>query len=116
MLLTAGTLRGARILSPESVALMTTDRLTASQREGTEVFLEPDDGWGLGLAVPAIGSTAPLPCGIGWDGGIGTTWRSNPTSGVTGIALTQRAVTSPVETALMADFWTAVNAATQSTT
>jgi CubicO group peptidase (beta-lactamase class C family) len=116
MLLAGGTLRGARILSPESVALMTTDRLTASQREGTEVFLEPDDGWGLGLAVPAIGSTAPLPCGIGWDGGIGTTWRSNRTSGVTGIALTQRAVTSPVETALMADVWTAVNAATQSTT
>jgi CubicO group peptidase (beta-lactamase class C family) len=94
---------------------MTTDRLTANQREGTEVFLEPDDGWGLGLSVPAIGSTAPLPRGIGWDGGIGTTWRSNPTSGVSGIALTQRAFTSPVETALMADFWTAVNAASQST-
>jgi CubicO group peptidase (beta-lactamase class C family) len=115
MLLAGGTLRGARILSPESVALMTTDRLTANQREGTEVFLEPDDGWGLGLSVPAIGSTAPLPRGIGWDGGIGTTWRSNPTSGVSGIALTQRAFTSPVETALMADFWTAVNAASQST-
>ena len=115
MLLAGGMLRGARILSPESVVLMTTDRLTASQREGADVFLEPNDGWGLGLAVPAIGSTAPLPCGIGWDGGIGTTWRSNPTSGVTGIALTQRAVTSPVQTGLMADFWTAVNAAAEST-
>jgi CubicO group peptidase (beta-lactamase class C family) len=113
MILSGGTLRGARVLSPESVALMITDRLTASQREGTEVFLGPDDGWGLGLAVPATGTAAPLPSGIGWDGGIGTTWRSNPASGVTGIALTQRAVNSPVITPLMADFWAGVNAATQ---
>jgi CubicO group peptidase (beta-lactamase class C family) len=61
MLLTAGTLRGARILSPESVALMTTDRLTASQREGSDVFLGPDDGWGLGLAVPARVNAAAEP-------------------------------------------------------
>jgi CubicO group peptidase (beta-lactamase class C family) len=113
MILSGGTLHGARILSPESVTLMTTDRLTASQREGTEVFLGPDDAWGLGLAVPATGTAAPLPSGIGWDGGIGTTWRSNPASGVTGIALTQRAVNSPVITPVMADFWAGVNAATQ---
>ena len=43
------------------------------------------------MAVPATGSTAPLPCGFGWDGGTGTTWRSNPRSGVTGILFTQRA-------------------------
>ena len=74
---------------------------------GHRGFSRARDGWGLGLAVPAIGTTAPLPSGIGWDGGIGTTWRSNPTSGVTGIALTQRAVTSPVAATLMSDFWTA---------
>ena len=92
---------------------MTTDHLTASQRVGTEVFLEPNQGWGLGLAVPASGVTdAHLPCGIGWDGGIGTTWRSNPVSGVTGIALTQREVTSPAPPPLWSDFSTLVNAAT----
>ena len=79
---------GRRVLTPESVARMTTDHLTASQRVGTELFLEPNEGWGFGLAVPASGVTdTRLPCGIGWDGGIGTTWRSNPVSGVTGIAL-----------------------------
>jgi CubicO group peptidase (beta-lactamase class C family) len=112
MLLAGGAARGERVLSPESVALMTADRLTPSQRVGTEVFLEANEGWGLGLAVPASGAAdRRLPCGIGWDGGIGTTWRSNPGSGVTGIALTQREVTSPAPPPLRADFWSGVNVA-----
>jgi CubicO group peptidase (beta-lactamase class C family) len=113
MLLSGGDAPGRRVLTPESVAQMTTDHLTASQRVGTDPFLEPYDGWGLGLAVPASGGAdARLPCGIGWDGGIGTTWRSNPISGVTGIALTQREMTSPAPPPLRADFWALVNAAT----
>ena len=69
--------------------------------------------WGLGLAVPAdrIGRRRRFPCGIGWDGGTGTTWRSNPRTGVTGILFTQRAATSPVPSALVNDFWAGVNAA-----
>jgi hypothetical protein len=56
--------------------------------------------------VPATGSSdQPLPCGIGWDGGTGTTWRSNPRSGVTGILLTQRQVTSPAPPPVVEDFW-----------
>ncbi len=67
----------------------------------------------LGLEVPATGSAdQPLPCGIGWDGGTGTTWRSSPHSGVTGILFTQRAVTSPVPPPVVEDFWAGVNAAT----
>ena len=112
MLLAGGSLRGRRILSPESVALMTTDRLTRAQREAAGIFLGEHSGWGLGMAVPATGSTAPLPGGFGWDGGTGTTWRSNPSSGVTGILFTQRAANSPAPTLLVNDFWVAVNAAT----
>jgi hypothetical protein len=94
------------------MALMTTDRLTSSQREAAGVFLERDAGWGLGFEVPAAGSTdQPHPYGIGWAGGIGTTWRSNLRSGVTGIMLTQREVTSPAPTAVREDFWAGVNAA-----
>ncbi len=103
--------RGERVLSPESVALMTTDRLTPAQREGTEPFLHPGDGWGLGMVAPVAGTTAPLPCGIGWDGGIGTTWRSDLTTGVTGIQLTQRALTSPAPPPIRDDFWAGVAAA-----
>jgi CubicO group peptidase (beta-lactamase class C family) len=108
-----GTGRGARILSPATVALMTADRLTQSQWEASGVFLGEHEGWGLGLGVPATGSSdQPLPCGIGWEGGIGTAWRSNLRSGVTGILFTQREVMSPVPSALVEGFWAGVNAAT----
>jgi CubicO group peptidase (beta-lactamase class C family) len=112
MLLAGGSLRGQRVLSPESVTLMTTDRLSRAQREASRLFLGERGGWSLGMAVPARGSTAPLPCGFGWDGGIGTTWRSNPRSGVTGILFTQREANSPAPPPVVDDFWAAVNAAT----
>jgi len=112
MLLAGGSLRGRRVLSPESVALMTTDRLSRTQREASRIFFGEHGGWGLGMAVPATGSIAPLPCGFGWDGGTGTTWRSNPRGGVTGILFTQRALNSPASPPVVDDFWAAVNAAT----
>jgi len=113
MLSAGGTGQGERILSPATVALMTTDRLTSSQRDASALFLGEHGGWGLGLEVPAGGSSdQPLPCGIGWDGGTGTTWRSNPGSGVTGILFTQRAATSPAPPPVVEDFWAGVNAAT----
>jgi CubicO group peptidase (beta-lactamase class C family) len=112
MLLAGGSLRGQTVLAPESVALMTTDRLSKAQREAAGIFLGEHGGWGLGMAVPAPGSTAALPCGFGWDGGTDTTWRSNPRSGVTGILFTQRAANSPAPPPVVDDLWAAVNAAT----
>jgi CubicO group peptidase (beta-lactamase class C family) len=115
MLLAGGTGQGRRILSPATVALMTADRLTPSQRRASRLFLGRHGGWGLGMAVPATGSSdQPLPCGFGWDGGSGTTWRSNPRSGVTGILFTQRQAVSPVPPPLIEEFWAGVNAATES--
>jgi CubicO group peptidase (beta-lactamase class C family) len=113
MMLAGGTGRGERILSPQTVARMTADRLTAPQRDAAGLFLGEHGGWGLGLLTPAAGSSdQSLPCGIGWDGGTGTTWRSSPRSGVTGILFTQRAATSPVASELVEDFWAGVSAAT----
>ena len=112
MVLAEGTMGGQRVLSPESVALMTTDRLSRAQRESSELFLGEVGSWGLGMAVPTTGSTAPLPSGFGWDGGSGTTWHSNPGSGVTGMVFTQRQAMSPAPPPVIEDFWTAVNAAT----
>ncbi|MDQ6615015.1 MAG: beta-lactamase family protein [Actinomycetota bacterium] len=113
MVLAGGTGQGQRILSPATVALMTTDRLSSTQRAASAVFLGEHGGWGLGLEVPASGSSVqPLPSGIGWDGGTGTTWRSNPATGVTGILFTQRAATSPAPPRVIEDFWAGVNAAT----
>jgi CubicO group peptidase (beta-lactamase class C family) len=112
MLLAGGTGPGGRLLSPETVALMTADRLTPDQREASALFLGEDCGWGLGLAVPAAGADhLLLPCGIGWTGGSGTTWRSSAGNGVTGILFSQRGLTSPVPEPLAVDFWSGVNAA-----
>jgi CubicO group peptidase (beta-lactamase class C family) len=112
MLLAGGSLRGRHVLSPELVTLMTTDRLSRAQREASRLFFGDQGSWGLGMAVPATGSTAPLPSGFGWDGGSGTTWRTNPRSGVTGIVFTQRQLMSPAPPPVIEDFWVAVNAAT----
>ena len=110
MVLSAGTLHGERILAPKTIALMTADRLTSSQRAASSLFLGAHGGWGLGLEVPAADApNQPFPCGIGWDGGTGTTWRSNPHNGMTAILFTQRAATSPTPSRLVQDFWAAIN-------
>ena len=112
MVRAGGTLGGVRILSPDWVARMTSDHVPAAQRADMEVFLPDGASWGLGLEVPARGSEArPLPCGYGWDGGSGTAWRTNAHHGVTGILLTQRAMTSPEPPRVFDDFWVGVNAA-----
>jgi hypothetical protein len=112
MLLAEGTWKGARILSPASVARMTAVQLTPAQREGNELFLGACRSWGFGLAVPGSGSASePFPCGIGWDGGAGTTWRSRAHDRTSGILFTQRQAISPVPPSLMLDFWSGVNAA-----
>jgi CubicO group peptidase (beta-lactamase class C family) len=112
MLLAGGSSRGRRILSERSVALMTSDRLTPEQRVDSGLFLGDHGSWGFGMEAPARGSTGlPLPSGFGWDGGSGTTWRSNTERGVTGILLTQRQLTSPQPPPVFDDFWAGVNAA-----
>ena len=111
MFLAGGIGRGERVVSADSVALMTVDRLTAAQREASAVFLDAHCGWGLGMQTATAGSAAPLPSGFGWDGGTGTSWRSSA-GGATGILLTQRALTSPEAPPVVNEFWAAVNAAT----
>lgn len=112
MLLAGGAGRGKRILSERSVALITTDCLTQAQRAASTLFLGEHGGWGLGMGAPAPGQAGrPLPCGFGWEGGSGTTWRTNPESGVTGILLTQRQLNSPAPPPVFDDFWSGVNAA-----
>ncbi|HEY3881175.1 MAG TPA: serine hydrolase domain-containing protein [Trebonia sp.] len=107
---------GGGLLSPASVALMRADRTTVRDRAENPWFFGQHLGWGLMMSVPAAGADpaaapAGLPRGYGWDGGSGTAWRTDPASGVTGILLTQRTMTSPDQTAVARDFWSAVYAA-----
>ena len=102
---------GGGLLSAELVRLMTLDRMTAEERAENRVFVGDHSGWGLMMLVPAADGSTGIPGGYGWEGGSGTTWRTDTTSGLTGILLTQRMVTSPEPTELVTDFWAAAYAA-----
>jgi CubicO group peptidase (beta-lactamase class C family) len=108
MLLAGGRHRDEQILAPASVEAMTTDHLTPEQRAASTLFLGEHGGWGYGMAAPGpVNNEPPVPWGFGWDGGTGTTWRSDPVRGLTGILLTQSAMTSPEGPPLFTDFWNA---------
>jgi CubicO group peptidase (beta-lactamase class C family) len=112
MLLNGGTHEGGRILSEESIGRMTTDHLEPSQRAFAGPLLRDDEGWGYGMTTPASGAGRGLiPRGFGWNGGAGTSWRSDVDGDLTGILFTQLAAGSPQSTEVLADFWMAAYAA-----
>jgi CubicO group peptidase (beta-lactamase class C family) len=51
------------------------------------------------------------PRGYGWEGGSGTAWRNDPVTGLTGILLTQRMMTSPEPPEVARDSWSRAHAA-----
>ncbi|MGW4288050.1 serine hydrolase domain-containing protein [Streptomyces sp. NPDC004673] len=103
----AGAGGGRRLLSPESVARMTSDQLTPAQRKGSPLFLE-GQGWGYGGSVD-IDRTEPwnVPGRYGWVGGTGTAAHLIPATGKVTVLLTQVAMTGPTPPAVMRDFWRA---------
>jgi len=88
---------GGKLLSPESVRLMTRDHLTEEQRQASMLFLE-GAGWGFGGAVTTDGR-------YGWIGGTGTTAHVAPSTATIGILLTQVRMTGPTSTPFMREFW-----------
>lgn len=82
---------GARLVRPETLASMTTNRLTDDQRArattmGMPTFA-PGNGFGLGLAVVTDPATAGVMHGkggvgtVGWPGAYGGWWQADPTDG-----------------------------------
>ncbi|MFE5406148.1 serine hydrolase domain-containing protein [Streptomyces sp. NPDC056580] len=105
MLLNGGEANGRRLLTSASVDRMTTDHLTAAQRDAGTLFLE-GQGWGYGGQVD-VTSSAPwnVPGRYGWVGGTGTAAHLIPSTGTVTILLTQVAMESPTPPRLMRDFW-----------
>jgi len=109
MMLNTGRHRGTRILSRPSVETMTTDQLTSAQKAGAGLVSGWFDshGWGFGLSVITRRATAPDSVGkFGWDGGMGTSWYSDPGEGMVTILMTQCNWDSPDPPNVCRDFWT----------
>jgi CubicO group peptidase (beta-lactamase class C family) len=88
---------------------MTTDHLTAEQKEMSELvpgFFD-SHGWGFGVSVVTRrDGVAECVGAYGWDGGMGTTWRSDPQEEMITILMTQQGWTSPNPPSVCRDFWT----------
>ncbi len=109
MMLNHGRHGSERILSRPSVETMTTDHLTSAQKAISG--LVPGDfdsyGWGFGVAVITRREDISAPVGsYGWSGGLGTSWRSDPSEDMVTILLTQASWTSPMPPRVSRDFWT----------
>ncbi|HET7885487.1 MAG TPA: serine hydrolase domain-containing protein [Bradyrhizobium sp.] len=110
MMLGGGSLGGTRVLSEESVALMTTNHIVADEKRESQLFLGRSRGWGFGLSVfTGLDDPNARPGRFGWDGGYGTSWYSAPKTQLTGILLTQRVMDSPTPPAVFTDFWTTLD-------
>jgi len=107
MLLNNGRHGREQILSPTTVALMTSDQVTAAQREGSEIFFGGHSSWGFGMSVNIRRTQIfQTPGRFGWDGGYGISAYTDPVEGIIGLLFTQRLVDSPEPPRVYTDFWT----------
>jgi CubicO group peptidase (beta-lactamase class C family) len=109
MMLQKGESGRERILSRPSVELMTTDHLTAEQKAESGFIPGYWDtrGWGFGLSVSTRRDGLWAPGRFGWDGGLGTSWYTDPTEDMVAILMTQR-MGFPLYSGVQLDFWTSV--------
>jgi CubicO group peptidase (beta-lactamase class C family) len=109
MLLSQGKYDGGRLLSRLSVEVMTTDQLTPEQKavSGLVPGYFDSHGWGFGVSIVTRRTgVAEVPGRFGWDGGLGTSWYSDPHEDMVTILMTQRSWTSPSPPDVCLDFWT----------
>jgi CubicO group peptidase (beta-lactamase class C family) len=109
MMLSQGKHGNERLLSRPTVETMTTDQLTPEQKvvSGLVPGYFDRHGWGLGVSmVTRRDDVAAVPGRFGWDGGLGTSWYSDPREDMVTILMTQRAWTSPSPPDVCLDFWT----------
>jgi CubicO group peptidase (beta-lactamase class C family) len=109
MMLRCGRHGSERVLARPTVELMTTDHITAEQKAASPFFpgFWDSRGWGFGVGITTRRSgVAEVPGRYGWDGGLGTTWRSDPKEDLVAILLIQRLMTAPDSTDINEDFLT----------
>jgi CubicO group peptidase (beta-lactamase class C family) len=107
---------GSPLVSRPSIETMTTNHLTPQQRAVGGFFADDFDarGWGFGVGVVMRRDDPAAPVGqYGWDGGLGTIWRNDPSERMVTILLTNAAWTSPRPPVIAQDFLTAAYAAVE---
>ena len=99
MLLNRGEVDGVRLLQPETVDLMRTNRLTSEQREHTFMGMPfwIGQGFGLGLSVildpvKQAWMSAGSEGSFGWPGAFGTWWQADPAQDLVMIYLIQNSM------------------------
>lgn len=102
MFVERGGVDGVRLLRPDTLAAMASNRLTATQRAISSMLGLPlfsaGHGFGLGVAVVTEPDQAdPLRCGgglgsVGWPGAYGGWWQADPNDGSVLIFLTHNMV------------------------
>jgi CubicO group peptidase (beta-lactamase class C family) len=109
MLRNGGKHGAVRILSRPSVETMTIDHLTAAQKAASNWVAGwfESRGWGFGMSVVTRRDEIARSVGTyGWDGGLGTTWYSDPKEDMVAILMTQVGWTSPNPPDVSRDFLT----------
>jgi CubicO group peptidase (beta-lactamase class C family) len=111
LLLGAGEVDGVRLLKPETVALMTANRLTDAQREIPFMGIPFWGGQGFGLGLSVITDPAKqewMGAGskgaFGWPGAFGTWWQADPAQDMVLIYLIQNSM--PLEPGAVAELAT----------
>jgi CubicO group peptidase (beta-lactamase class C family) len=113
LMLANGKYGNARLLSRPSIAVMTTDQITAEQKAASASEFFPGFwdayGWGFGVAIDTRRDDLATPGRYGWDGGYGTSWWVDSEEELIGILLTQRVWDEPIVPPMaIRDFWTSV--------
>ena len=79
---------------------------------GATDFLSANRSWGFGLSViTQRDDVSAVPGRFGWEGGLGTSWASDPKEELVGILMTQMSWSSPSGPRIWNDFWISAYAA-----
>jgi CubicO group peptidase (beta-lactamase class C family) len=109
MMLRQGRYDGGRLLSRTSIEMMTTDQLTAEQKQESGPFAPyfANHGWGLGTSVVTERDGFGEPVGrFGWNGGLGSVWYADPSEDLDMILMTGCAKFVFTPPNIYRDFWT----------
>jgi len=109
MMLRQGRYDGGRLLCRASVEMMTTDQLTAEQKQESGPFAPyfANHGWGLGMSIVTKRDGFGEPAGrFGWNGGLGSVWYADPTEELDMILMTGCAKFVFTPPNIYRDFWT----------